>query len=180
MKILKQYLLLTVTLLFFTGCATSLNRTEIGQLAYVHVEELNISYLSRIDSGARITSLHALNIQLIDENNHVIYSPKSKSANNIKNEHYKNNVGKTISFETINEKGQKKTYKAKVEEVSLVRNAQGKEYRYIIKLTLQYKGVVKYVSVNLRDRTKMSYKLLIGRNWLNDDFYVLTDLKTLE
>lgn len=82
-----------------------------------------------------------------------------------------------ISFKTMNEKGQKRVHKAKVEKVSLVKNAQGEEYRYMIKLTLQYKDVSKYVSVNLRDRTKMSYKLLIGRNWLHNDFYVLTDLK---
>lgn len=102
------------------------------------------------------------------------------TTGNIKNSHYKNNVGKTITFDSINEKDQKIHYKAKVEEVSLVRNAQGKEYRYIIKLTLTYKNVVKYGYVNLRTRTKMTYKLLIGRNWLNDDFYVITDRKTLE
>jgi len=178
MKILKKYLLLTLTLLFFTGCATSLNRTEIGQLAYVHVEELNTSYLSRIDTGARITSLHALNIKLADKK--VRNNTTNNTTGKIKNAHYKDNVGKTITFDSINEKGEKIHYKAKVEKVSLVRNAQGKEYRYIIKLTLTYKNVVKYGYVNLRDRTKMTYKLLIGRNWLNDDFYVVTDRKTLE
>ena len=163
-------------MILLSGCASSLGRTEIGQLAYVEVDELETTYLSRIDTGARITSLHAMNIQLLDENHNVI-TPKRQTHGNIKNEHYKDNVGKTISFDSINDKGKKIHYKAKVEEVSLVRNAQGKEYRYIIKLTLRYKGVIKYGKVNLRDRTKMTYKLLIGRNWLNDDFYVLTDLK---
>lgn len=175
MKI-KNYILLLLSMILLSGCASSLGRTEIGQLAYVKIDELKTTYLSRIDTGARITSLHAMNIQLSDENNNVI-TPKRQTQGNIKNEHYKDNVGKTISFDSLNDKGKKIHYKAKVEEVSLVRNAQGKEYRYIIKLTLRYKDVVKYGKVNLRDRTKMTYKLLIGRNWLNDDFYVLTDLK---
>lgn len=172
----KNSILLLLTIMLLSGCDSSPSRTEIGQLAYVKVDELETTYLSRIDTGARTTSLHAMDIQLLDENNNVII-PKRQTQSNIKNEHYKNNVGKMISFESMNDKGKKIHYKAKVEEVSLVRNAQGKEYRYIIKLTLRYKDVVKYGKVNLRDRTKMTYKLLIGRNWLNDNFYVLTDLK---
>jgi hypothetical protein len=39
-------------------------------------------------------------------------------------------------------------------------------------MELAWKGVSKKVEVNLRNREKMTYKLLIGRNWLENDFIV--------
>jgi hypothetical protein len=51
------------------------------------------------------------------------------------------------------------------------------EKRYIIELVVSWKNVNKTVEVNLRDRSRMNYKLLIGRNWLSGDFLVDVDLK---
>jgi len=53
-----------------------------------------------------------------------------------------------------------------------VRNAQGVETRYQIPLTLRWHGIDKLIRVNLRDRSAMTYKLLIGRDWLMGDFVV--------
>ncbi|SFZ98230.1 Protein of unknown function DUF785 [hydrothermal vent metagenome] len=173
---IKKSLMFGISAMLLAGCATAVTRTKIGQHAYVKVNELNTSYLSRIDTGARITSLHALNIKLLDNNGNVINVTEDTNSE-IKNKSYKDNIGKLISFDTINEKGEKTHYKTKVKDVALVKNAQGREYRYVIDLTLTFKGNSKHVNVNLRDRSKMEYKLLIGRNWLHNDFYVVTDLK---
>jgi hypothetical protein len=80
-----------------------------------------------------------------------------------------------ISFDTINEQGEKRHMREKVVGVARVRNAQGTEYRYVVVLGLKYNNIVKYKEVNLRDRSNMTYKLLIGRNWLDHDFAIKTD-----
>jgi len=161
------------------------DRTEIGALAYVKVADENISFLSRIDSGARITSLHAINIKLEGPRSLIrVVEPKPLKGlpflQKHKNEEYKRNVGRMISFDTLNERGEKKHIKARVINVVRVKNAQGIEYRYVIGLGLEYKGILKYKEVNLRDRSHMSFKLLIGRNWLNDDFLIRTDKQLIK
>jgi len=69
-------------------------------------------------------------------------------------------------------KGERTKVTTKIIDVSKVRNAQGVEYRYVVNLNLNWQGMDKSGHVNLRDRSAMSYKLLIGRNWLSDDFVV--------
>jgi len=173
-----KIIVLILTLFIFLNAKET--RVEIGQRAYIEVKELGLSYLARIDSGARITSLHALNIKLEGKASFLyVKKPLQKVKTRrikIKNESYKLNIGKIISFDTINELGKKVRIKARVINVAQVRNAQGVEYRYIIRLGFRYKNILKYNEVNLRDRSHMMYKLLIGRNWLNNDFIIKTDL----
>ena len=69
---------------------------------------------------------------------------------------------------------------AVIVKVSTVKNSQGTEQRYVIELPLSWKHVKKNVQVNLRDRSKMTYKLLIGRNFLSHDFLVDVDKKAPE
>ncbi len=159
----------------------SASRTEIGSRAYIKLVDVDMDYLARIDSGARITSLHAVNIRLDGDKGLIEVKRPQKLKGipfneKVKNEEYKQNIGRLIRFDTLNEKGELKHFKARVYNVAKVRNAQGIEYRYVIRLGLQYKGVLKYKEVNLRDRSQMSYKLLVGRNWLNDDFAIKTDV----
>lgn len=69
-------------------------------------------------------------------------------------------------------KNKRKTIKTYVYGTSYIRNAQGDETRYTVMLNLGQKGSEHLVRVNLRDRTKMGYKLLIGRNWLQGRYLV--------
>jgi hypothetical protein len=166
-----------IFLLLFTADA---KRTDIGQHAFVRIVENDLVYLGRIDSGARITSLNAINIKL-EGNKSFIYLKNHKPvqkhpfSRKIKNQDYKHNIGRMISFDTINEQGEKRHMREKVVGVARVRNAQGTEYRYVVVLGLKYNNIVKYKEVNLRDRSNMTYKLLIGRNWLDHDFAIKTD-----
>ncbi len=57
-------------------------------------------------------------------------------------------------------------------KVSKIRNAQGVERRYAVVMDLIRNGQNKALPVNLRDRSKLEYKLLIGRNWLANDYLV--------
>jgi hypothetical protein len=125
----------------------------IGAVELVQVEGLE--YRARIDTGADITSIHAYDITIENEE-----------------ENLNANIGKQLYFKTANEKGETKLIEAKIVNVNTVRNALGKESRYVVQLAIAWGDYVKTVDVNLKNRTNMQFALLIGRNWLKDDFIV--------
>ncbi|RJX23404.1 MAG: hypothetical protein C4563_01930 [Desulfobulbus sp.] len=131
----------------------------IGQECWVHVEGLELDFLARVDTGATTTSLHATDYLIHNESDDPL-----------------ENVGKTINFLTIASNGEYKRMTAEIAKVQTVLNAQGREKRYMVRLTLAAEGVRKSILVNLRDRSKMKHKLLVGRDWLTDDFLVDVDL----
>lgn len=153
------WLLAAIATLVLYGCSPEHNgKKVIGETARISLTSAGMGYLARIDTGARITSVHALEMKVTD-------GAQDK----------KDNIGKLITFDTENEKGERKQVSARIVDVSKVRNAQGIEYRYVVDLDLGWQGLNKNVQVNLRDRSAMSYKLLIGRNWLSEDFVVDVD-----
>lgn len=128
----------------------------IGAKAKIHIKEADLTYKARIDTGAVENSLHAYNLHVENED------LQTKD----------NNIGKLITFTTNNEKGQTVTLTRPIVETSLIRNAQGSEIRYMVDLTLGEPDHEYSVRVNLKDRSKMKQKLLIGRNWLNGHYLV--------
>lgn len=138
-------------------------KTVIGETAWIGVEGIPFNYLARIDTGARTTSIHAIDVKVIDGSS----NPDE-------------NVGKTVSFRTLSREGKSTILARPILKVSTVKNSQGKEQRYVVSLQIASGEVKKEVKVNLRDRTAMTYKLLIGRNWLTRDFLVDVDLKADE
>ena len=121
----------------------------IGENALLNVEEIGLKYRSRIDTGARTTSIHAINLKIEDE-------AKEKDQN----------ISKKITFTTASDAAEKEVT-SEIIDVMKVSNSQGTEHRYIVELTITWNDVSKKVNVNLRDRGHMTYPLLIGRNWLN-------------
>lgn len=164
-------LLLTALLLFsathanlaLAERADNASRSIVGQVETIKIHELDLDYKARIDTGAKTTSIHAVDIKVTGED--------SDSDN------MRDHLGDMVEFTTFNENGEKATYKAKIIKVSKIRNAQGVERRYAVKMDLGWNGEHKRVSVNLRDRGKLNYKLLIGRNWLSGDYLVDVDKK---
>jgi hypothetical protein len=125
----------------------------IGAIETVRIQGMD--YLARIDTGADTTSINAYNITVDGED-------PDLSAN----------IGKPLRFNTANEKGDSQSIEAHIVKVNTVRNALGSEVRYVVLLAISWGDYVKTVEVNLRDRSKMQFALLIGRNWLKDDFVV--------
>ncbi|MEA3469186.1 MAG: RimK/LysX family protein [Thermodesulfobacteriota bacterium] len=154
----------TIICLFFSCLvgtqAWAEQKKLIGETAWVEVGDIPFAYLARIDTGARITSIHAVDVKITD-------------GSSVPDE----NVGKTVAFQTVNRDGKNQVMSAVIMKVSTVKNSQGTEQRYVIELPLSWKDVNKKVEVNLRDRSKMTYKLLIGRNWLSKNFLVDVDMK---
>ena len=136
-----------------------LQKSVVGQVETIKVHELDMDFKARIDTGAATTSIHATDIKVIGE----------------ESDSMRDNLGETVMFTSVNENGEKATYKGKIIKVSKIRNAQGVERRYAVKMDLGWNGEHKRVAVNLRDRSKLEYKLLIGRNWLSGDYLVDVD-----
>lgn len=131
-------------------------KKTIGPLAKLNITQADMMFNTRIDTGAVENSLHAVNIRIENEDK----------------DNMENNIGKMMTFTTENEKGKKVDIHTKIRDTSLIRNAQGSEIRYMVRLNIGEPGQEFAVDVNLKDRTKMSHKLLIGRNWLQGHYMV--------
>ena len=146
-------LLLLSSVLF--SCGAMYNKKVIGKTAVITVAEAKMDFMSRIDTGATVTSLHIVELKIENEA-----------------ENKEKNIGKMAVFVTENNQGKRMTVKRKIINVSKVKNSQGVEYRYVVEMHLNWAGEPRLVEVNLRDRSAMTYKLLIGRNWLADHYVV--------
>ena len=146
---------------FFSCAATPPEKQEIsekqiiGETAFITVNEADLMFDSRIDTGATSTSINAYDIRINGED-------KDKQ----------NNINKIVTFKTRNSSGKVAEITTRIKNVVIVSNSQGREARYVVDLTLMWKGKSRKVRVNLRDRRKMTHKLLIGRNWLDGRYLV--------
>lgn len=156
---MKTIFFLLITCLS-TGQIHAGQKSTIGETAWIDIAGVPFSYLARIDTGAKTTSIHATDIEIINE---------SKA--------YSDNIGKTVTFQTINRDGKSQPLTAIITRVSNIKNGQRTEQRYVISLSLSWADVTKVIEVNLRNRSRMNYKLLIGRNFLSKDFLVDVDMR---
>ncbi len=152
-------LISTTLLMVALACPLALlaqDKQVIGPVARLQVQEAGMSMLARIDTGAAKSSLHAEQVEILGGD------PSD----------WHENLGKTIRFVTRNGEGKPAQIEATIADISHIRNAQGSEDRYVVWLTIGHHGVLKRVKVTLKDRSPMSYKLLIGRDWLAGDYLV--------
>ena len=143
-------ILLTVSTLAFNAYALPQSaKPVIGATCTVFVDDANIALLARVDSGAKICSIHAEEIRV-----------ENAAARK------ENNIGKQVTFTIANKQGEKQELTAPIINVSKVKTSEGSEIRYVVSLTLHANGVEKQVHVNLNNRERMKYAMLIGRNFL--------------
>jgi len=133
----------------------------IGATELVDVIDVGLVFKARVDTGAKTTSIHAKNIRVHNA------SPKMRD-----------NVGKKITFRVINELNESATVTTEIIKVSKHRTSEGSDRRYKVYLFLHCQGIRKRILVSLNDRSKMKYKLLLGRNWLKNDFLVDVDINS--
>ena len=131
------------------ACTHAAGTRVLGATEVIHVTDAGLDFTAIIDTGAYRTSIHALEIR--------IDAPHPEM---------RDNVGKPISFRIVNEAGRGKRITSTITAAEPVRTSHGTEWRYVVPLRLRWNDVEKEVQVNLRDRTPMSYKLLIGRDWI--------------
>jgi hypothetical protein len=122
----------------------------IGRVEWASFPELKIKHRGRIDTGAKTTSLHAVNIEEVEQRGEMF-----------------------IKFQTVDEDGKSVELVKKVDTTQKVANTAGHvTKRYVIRVKVKMGDIEREVLVNLNDRSKMEYKLLVGRNLLLGRFIV--------
>jgi hypothetical protein len=154
--------LLLVTLIA-GGCESSQpqrpfvsEKRTIGATAVITDKATGVAIPARVDTGAHTCSIDAERVQITDEAD----DPTS-------------NIGKRVRFLMRGGHDQTDWVESTITGQATVRTADEKEaVRYEIHLTLQWKEFEKEVAVTLNDRSELAYPMLLGRNFLIDDFVV--------
>ncbi len=154
MKILWPPFILAFLLLVSINADADSLKQIAGDTEVVFIEDANLSFKARVDTGAKTSSIHAENIEL-----DLSGDPR----------------GKPISFDLVTKEGLSRKIKTRVSSVIKVRTSEMAEHRYVVPLLMKWNDSSKTVLVTLNDRTKMKYRLLLGRNWLHGDFIVDVD-----
>jgi ribosomal protein S6--L-glutamate ligase len=148
-----KVLFLLVFLIFSVPPASSQLLKEkvlIGRIEWVSLPELKLKHKARIDTGAKTTSMHAVNIEEVDQRGELF-----------------------VKFQTISSDGKVVQVVRKVDTTQKVSNTSGfVTKRYVIREKIKIGNIEREVNINLNDRTKMEYKFLIGRNLLLGRFIV--------
>lgn len=150
MKVL--FLFLTLMLAMLSGAHAQLLKEKvlIGRIEWVSLPELKIKHKARIDTGAKTTSMHAVNIEEVEQRGELF-----------------------VRFQTTDSDGKLFQIVRKVDTTQKVSNTAGFiSKRYVIKEKIRMGNIEREVLINLNDRSKMDYKFLIGRNVLLGRFIV--------
>jgi hypothetical protein len=127
----------------------------IGATATVTESSSGLPFMARVDTGATTCSIHCEAMEIEDASDDA-----------------KENIGKPIRFLVKNKKGQAKWLTAIVADYGIVRTSEQADWRYKVQLELRWQDIEKTVLVTLNDRAHMKYPVLIGRNFLRNDFLV--------
>lgn len=127
----------------------------IGATALVTEIGSGVQLPARVDTGAMTCSIHCDAFEI----HHASENPKE-------------NIGKPIRFRTKGADGKAKWVASKIVDYVVVKTSQRNDERYKVQLRLRCDDVEKAVHVTLNNREKMTYPMLLGRNFLRDDFLV--------
>jgi hypothetical protein len=132
---------------------------RIGPVATITEVSSGLPFRARVDTGATSCSIHYEAIEIED----AAESPAD-------------NVGKPIRIQVKNPDGESQWIDAKIADHVVVRTSTDEAERYKVQLKLRWEDVEKKVLVTLSDREKMTYPVLLGRNFLRGDFLVDVNL----
>ncbi len=126
------------------------NKTIIGRIENIEIDNIGFTLKARIDTGAKTCSMHAENIveKQVDGSDY-------------------------IQFFSENTKGMRQSYYKKVIRKQKVKSSNGEvSVRYVVKMAIKLGGTLHEVNVNLNDREDLRYNFLIGRNLLMGQYVV--------
>jgi hypothetical protein len=131
----------------------------IGATTVVTEVSTGLPLPARVDTGATSCSIHCETLEIKDAD------PDPKG-----------NIGKPARFLIRHKDGEGEWVEAKIVDYVTVRTSEREDERYKVNLRLRWEDVEKKVQVTLNDRQSMKYPLLLGRNFLRDDFLVNVSL----
>lgn len=133
---------------------------HIGPVTTITEVSSGLPFPARVDTGATTCSIHYEAIEIEDA---------SKNP--------EDNVGKRVRVLIKNPDGDEEWITTKIVDHVTVRTTTKDDERYKVQLNLRWQDVEKKVLVTLKDREKMKYPLLVGRNFLRGDFLVDVNLE---
>ena len=138
-------------------------KTIIGRAETIDMPEYFLTDIpSKTDTGAYMSAIHATNIREVKSKN-----GKKILKCDILSGHPSYNYGRELVFKNYYQKP--------------VENSFGvSELRYAVKVKVKLAGKVFYVDVNLADRSKKPFPVLLGRTLLNNRFMVDTDIAHID
>ncbi|MGD8724220.1 MAG: RimK/LysX family protein, partial [Desulfobacterales bacterium] len=121
-----------------------------GWVEYVSLFPGNLKVKAKLDTGARNSSLNA---------NHI--------------EEFERDGATWVRFKLKNWKGRSESFEARIARMAKIKQHDNESAtRPVIRLGICLGDVYKKVEVNLEDRSKFNYQMLIGRSYLKDSFLV--------
>ena len=134
------------------------DKAIVGYAEKVHIYPGAMEVRARIDTGAKLASLHCNCITPV-----------------------KRNGEDWVSFTVANTSGQIIRLERKIHRtVSIKRHFGKSQERYVIMLGVCLGNVYKETEVSLIDRKGLTYPMLIGRKFMGKDFLVDTESKYLK
>jgi hypothetical protein len=145
--------LLIFALAFLEGFSTAVysdKKQVVGWIEYVNIYPENLKIKAKLDTGAKNSSLNAVNIVEFKRGGEVF-----------------------VRFDITNWKGRTETIEAKVIRIAKIKRHKSEtEQRPVIRLGICLGKVYREVEVNLVNRSNFLYQLLIGRSFLKGEFAV--------
>ena len=135
----------------------------IGATTLVTEVTTGLPLAARVDTGATSCSIHCEAFEIKDAH------PDPKE-----------NIGKPVRFLLKNKEGDDLWVETKIVDHVTVRTSERDDERYKVRLQLRWEDVEKKVVATLNDRQRMKYPMLLGRNFLRDDFLVNVSLDANE
>jgi hypothetical protein len=136
---------------------------HIGATTVVTEVTTGIPLPARVDTGATSCSIHCLAMEIKDP----ATNPRE-------------NIGKPVRFLVKKSDGKDLWVESKIVDHVKVRTSESEDERYKVRLQLRWEDVEKKVVATLNDRQHMKYPMLLGRNFLRDDFVVNVSLDANE
>jgi hypothetical protein len=125
----------------------------IGRLEKVYLPEYDFVSKAKIDTGAKNSSIHAMDVEYVEQ--------KGKPE------------GSRVRFKTMDVNGVPHIIEADVLRQVLIKRAGSlTETRPEIELEISLEEVRKRIRINLTDRAGMNYRMILGRTALEGDFIV--------
>ncbi|TWU28138.1 putative ATP-dependent zinc protease [Bythopirellula polymerisocia] len=136
----------------------------IGATATIMEKKSELLFRARVDSGAKSCSLHIEDMKIENESDNMA-----------------DNIGKVVRFNIKNGHKESHWLEAKIAGYVIIKTSNAsddRKRRYKVPLTFRYKDFEKTVLVTLNNREHMEFPLLLGRNFLKNDFLVDVDIES--
>lgn len=142
---------------------------SLGFVEWIVLQDTGLRLKARLDTGAKTSSLHAVNVEPFDKGEERWVSFQVPLADHRDQEKGKDGVEPddvTLEFERPVER-----------TVRIKRKGAESQRRYVVRMEFCIAGSTHETEFSLTDRGKFSYPALLGRRFMKDDNILVTSAK---